>query len=90
VAARVFRRRRGQWCSQCRVSVAFGMAARPERTAAIQLSAPRQRRPIGQGHAGVQPVPPAARVQPKAGLIRPLLVKSDQTRLLNGVIRSTV
>jgi hypothetical protein len=45
--------------------------------AAIQLSKLRR---LGQGHDGVGPAPPAARVQPKADTIRPLLVKPGQTR----------
>jgi hypothetical protein len=53
--------------------------------APIQLSEPRQRqRPASptqgtQRRASVCSAPPAARVQPKAGLIRPLLVKPGQT-----------
>jgi hypothetical protein len=41
-----------------------------------QVAVPR----VGQGYAGVSPAPPAARVLPKADLVRTLLVKPGQTR----------
>jgi hypothetical protein len=44
------------------------------------LSPHRQPRQIARDQPGVGPTPPAARVQPKAGLIRPLLVKPVQSR----------